>query len=231
MLVLPERMKVLAELAKEYKTIADIGTDHGLIPNYLVSHNPSIKVIATDISEKCLAKSIKTSKLYGTEGQISHRVGDGLEPLEGEQLDCIIIAGMGGLLISDIIRRDLNVVKETGLLLLQPMNASELLRNNLRDLNFDIVGEELAKEEHRVYEILIVNPHQKWMTNLYIDGKISDKLLKPRHRHLNDFVQWRLRELHSIKDELINANSLKAKNKLYEIELEIEKWEAIRRES
>ncbi|MDD6735116.1 MAG: class I SAM-dependent methyltransferase [Clostridiales bacterium] len=130
---------------------ADIGTDHGYIPIKLAEKG--MKVIATDINEGPLGAAQKNAEKYGA--NISLRLGAGLEPLLPGEADCIIIAGMGGELIQNIISADLEIARHA-LLLLQPMNSQYELRNFLRENGFCIEYEDLAAEGHKIYNLFVV---------------------------------------------------------------------------
>ena len=130
--------------------IADIGTDHAYIPIELAKLGKS--VIATDISEGPLKNAKKNTENFGF--QISLRLGGGLKPIKSGEVDEIIIAGMGGEMIKKIISEDY----QNGFsarLLLQPMNSQAELRKFLLENGFRIVGEDLAREGFKIYNLII----------------------------------------------------------------------------
>ena len=136
------RLKTIAKMVDEGSKVADIGTDHGLIPNFLVNENISDFVICSDISEDSLNKSISLVKDMHNEEKVFPRVGNGLEVLSESEVDTVIIAGMGGQLISDILKKDIELVKNFKKLILQPMQGQHLLRKYLYKNNFKIINEQ-----------------------------------------------------------------------------------------
>lgn len=226
---LSQRVKKIIELAMPYQSIADIGTDHGHVPNHIFNLNPDKKIIATDISKKCLDKSIGIASNHDA-NKIDHRIGDGLEPLTEGEVECIIISGMGGMLIKSIIERDEKVARSSKCLLLQPMNASEELRKYFKEKNWGIVGEELVKEGRRVYEIIIVDPHRPFTDPLLVGGKLGFLCKVNKHPLLNDYITWRLSELYRILNLLEQRENIKNKDRLEEVKREIKAWEENRHE-
>ncbi len=102
---LSNRLLEVANFVPKDSIVADIGTDHGYIPVFLVENNISNKVIATDISEKSLDKTVNYIKELNLRNNIEPRLGDGLETIKPCEVDTIIMAGMGGILIIEILEK------------------------------------------------------------------------------------------------------------------------------
>ena len=79
---LSNRLLEVANFVPKDSIVADIGTDHGYIPVFLVENNISNKVIATDISEKSLDKTVNYIKELNLRNNIEPRLGDGLETIK-----------------------------------------------------------------------------------------------------------------------------------------------------
>lgn len=88
-----------ASLVKKNGVVADIGTDHGYLPIYLISAGISSKVIAMDVREKPLERAAMHIKEADLSEKIEVRLSDGLDKLEEKEADTITICGMGGRLI------------------------------------------------------------------------------------------------------------------------------------
>ena len=101
------RLKIICDLVDYNSIVADIGTDHGIIPIELSKKSISKKIIATDISKNSLEK-LEQKLLYNNNiTNIDTRVSDGLDCLEEFEVDTIIISGMGGILIKEILEKNL----------------------------------------------------------------------------------------------------------------------------
>lgn len=146
--------KIISFIEKEDK-VADIGTDHGFVPNFIVNENISNYVISSDISENSLKKSIELTLEYNNCDKIQNRVGPGLKVLEASEVDVAIIAGMGGLLISDIIKDSLDIAINLKKLILQPMQAKRDLRIFLYEKGFEIIDEAIIYEDKKYFEIIV----------------------------------------------------------------------------
>ena len=160
-LKLSNRMQKIVSLIGKTDVVADIGTDHGYIPNYLIENGIAKLVYATDISADSLGKNIEFSKLRGNSDSIISRVGDGLKPIENEKINTVIIAGMGGILISQIIENSIEFARGIEYFILQPMTASYELRYYLYQNDFNILREEIVEDNDKIYEIMYVKNGEK----------------------------------------------------------------------
>ena len=153
--MLSPRLKALAMEVSIGARLADIGTDHGLVPVYLAKNQIVTKAIATDMSEGALQKAIDLIKMERLDDIIETRLGPGLEVIEPGEVDTIIIAGMGGKLITEILDEGKDVLKSSKKLILQPMNAQQLVRRWLIEQGYKISNERLVKDGKYIYEIIV----------------------------------------------------------------------------
>lgn len=147
------RMNSIINFLETCGTVADIGTDHGFIPLEITKRGLAKKVIATDISGPSLKKTEELVKVYNLEAFIETRVGDGLTVIDEDEVDSIIIAGMGGVLISEIIDKSYEIAKKAKLIL-QPMTAEAELKDYLINNNFTIVDEFLCLDANKFYQTI-----------------------------------------------------------------------------
>jgi len=153
---LSDRLQLIADEIIVGETMADIGTDHGFLPLYLMESGKCPHVIMADISKGSLAKADENCKLAGPGKTYDLRLGDGIDVLEDGEVDVIVIAGMGGLLIRDIL--DWNVKKSRSMsrYIFQPRNKVGALRYWLYSNGFSIEKESLVRESKYICEILTV---------------------------------------------------------------------------
>lgn len=149
---LPPRLKVIADSVSSSGIVADVGTDHGYLPVYLIREKGLQKVIATDVNKDPLAKAQRIIFRHKLTDQIELRLGDGLKVLEPGEADTIILAGMGGILISDLLDSSPEVAKSAKMLIAQPIQAVSGLRQYLWQSGYRICSEKLVQEKHRFYE-------------------------------------------------------------------------------
>ena len=155
---LTDRLQKIADEISIGETMADIGTDHGFLPLYLWEKGISPSVIMCDVSEPSLAKAKAAAGAYQFGHELDFRAGDGLTVLSAGEVDAVVIAGMGGLLIRDILARDMEKTCSFGKFILQPRNHAGLLRHWLRANNFDIVKNQLVREGKFICDIITVIP-------------------------------------------------------------------------
>ena len=98
-----ERLTAIANLIQG-GAVADIGCDHGKLGYYLVSTDRADKVIATDISAPSLRKASELAFDNGVTEIMETRLGDGLSPIKSEEVDTVVIAGLGGDVIAEILK-------------------------------------------------------------------------------------------------------------------------------
>lgn len=151
---LPARMMSIVNYINPGSVVADIGTDHGLIPVYLVREGLASRVIAADINQGPLDTARKNVFEAGLADHISLRLGDGLEILQPGEADTVIIAGMGGGTISGILARGQSIQISLKQLVVQPMVDSGQLREWLVSNGWKIAGEDIIKEDQRLYEVI-----------------------------------------------------------------------------
>ncbi len=152
MYILSERLKVIAEQIKGGR-IADIGTDHGYLPIFLVSNRNADKVIACDLREKPLKNAQSNIEKSGAQN-IELRLCDGLDGIKENEVDTVIIAGMGGEVISGIIERCNWIKSPCYTLFLQPMTAADTLRTYLADNGFSVLGETAVLDSDKLYSVM-----------------------------------------------------------------------------
>ena len=156
MIKLDTRLKMAAEEVRKGKRIADIGTDHAYLPAYLIENGICPSAIAADIGKGPLENAKKVvSSSKDLSDKIELRLSDGLKEIEENEIDDIIIAGMGGILIAEILSAAPWVKNESKRLILQPMSHAEDVRKYLCENGFEIIKEKASTDGKHNY-ILIV---------------------------------------------------------------------------
>ncbi len=151
-MAISERLKLIADLVTEGNVIVDIGTDHGYVPIYLLQKNKVSKAIAVDKSQGSLSKAKQNAERFHLD--IDLRLGDGLAPLAPNEAQTIIIAGMGGILMINILEAHKKVSLSAKELILSPHRDADLVRGFLKDYGFEIVYDEKITDKKKSYTIL-----------------------------------------------------------------------------
>lgn len=156
---LTARLKLVKSFVREGRTVADIGTDHAYLPVYLVNSGICPHAVASDVREGPLERAKMTAEAYKASEKIDFYLTDGLEGINETQADDIVIAGMGGELISEIILKCGWLKNSDKHLILQPMTAQEELRAFLCKSGFKINKEAVALEKQGQKCYLVISAY------------------------------------------------------------------------
>ncbi|MDF2948970.1 MAG: hypothetical protein K0R07_995 [Sedimentibacter sp.] len=181
------RLECIKSMVSECSVAADIGTDHGYVAEMLLQDSKCERVIATDINEGPLNRAIEHLNSVELNSKCDFRLGSGLTVLNEKEADAIIIAGMGGELISDIIETSKNIALQAKELILQPMTTGNKLRQYLYENGFKIIDENIVKELHHYYFIIKAVPGKEEIKD-EIYYEISKKVLEKKDPLMNEYM-------------------------------------------
>lgn len=150
---LTNRLKVAADFVRSGRKTADVGTDHGYLPAFLVLNGITNSAIAADIGIGPLDNARKTVEKHGLEDNIQLILSDGLEKIPHDTEE-IIIAGMGGTLIAEILSKAEWIKNENIHLILQPMTHSQDVREFLSKYGFYIDDEKTTEDSGKAYIVI-----------------------------------------------------------------------------
>ncbi|EHJ28724.1 hypothetical protein HMPREF1123_00893 [Clostridioides difficile 050-P50-2011] len=225
-LKLTDRLLKIASLVSDGKKIADIGTDHGYIPVYLLKEGKVPFAVLADVNKGPLDNAHKEVIQNNLLDKVDLRLGSGIEILEIGEVEEVIIAGMGGILISELLEAKKEVAHNVEKLILQPMQAQEELRYYLLNNGYEILEEVLVREDFRIYEIIVAKYTGK---NTIIEDEIyyevGIKLLENKDSLFNDFIEKKIKTYSSIVNKLEGKNGEAIDKKRKESEVVIKKLE------
>ena len=216
---LSKRLNWIIEKLNKVDIIMDVGTDHGYIPIYLVKNNIASKVIASDINKDPLKKAKINASLDGVLDKIDLRLGGGLSPLNNKEANAVIIAGMGGNLIRDILENDLDKVKNLEYLILQPAQNPEVLRKYLYNNNYEILEEDICLDENKYYEIFKVKYKKgDYITLEDIFYEISPEMLSKKSPVLKAYIESKIEKNKRVMEFIIDntKHAIERKDELRE---------------
>lgn len=153
MLDLSIRLKTIATLVPNGARVCDIGTDHGYLSIYLKQSGIADLVIASDIRPDPLASAKRNIEKINVTG-IELRLGNGLQTVREAEVDTVIIAGMGGEVISGILNNCDWIKQKEYTLILQPTTSAEVLRKFLYETGFETEEEIPLFENGKLYAIM-----------------------------------------------------------------------------
>lgn len=229
---LSKRLAAVTALVSPGNRMADIGTDHGYIPIYLLENNICPKAIAMDIRKGPLQRAQEHIREYGLEDRIETRLSDGTAALHIGEADTLVIAGMGGNVMIHILEDGYEVIKKMRECILQPQSDIGRIRCYLQKRGYQTVAEDMVLEEGKYYFIIKVIPDadldynditpdsgQKVMQDAdneiyYLFGKL---LLEQRHPVLKQFLDKKLDKICNVMQN-IKEKADTGRQKLPELE-------------
>lgn len=144
------RLELIAKQIKKDERVLDVGTDHALLPIFLIKNNITNKVSASDINDKPLEFALNNIKNEGLEGKIPLILTDGLDNINVDDFDVIVIAGMGATTIGEIITKR----EFAGRYLIHSTTHIPDVRRYIQEIGHTITNE-WVDQEGRIYNILI----------------------------------------------------------------------------
>lgn len=221
-----ERLKVTADKVKPGSFAADIGTDHAYIPIYIIKTGICDKAIATDVRTGPLERAKTNVRMYGLENNIELKQGWGLEPVYYDNIDCAILAGMGGYLICNILMRCRQKADKIDYFVLQPMQFTGVIRKYLYCNGFRIYDESLVKENNKIFEIIAAeHGHDNIDNEIYYD--IGKSLIDKKDPLLGEFIQKKMDEINCILEKINPAKSDNGYKKIQECRMKLDEYEKI----
>ena len=222
---LSKRLKRIAEHVDKCESVADIGTDHGYIPIYLVKEGICKKAIASDINKGPIEKAKVNVAFEGVSNKIKCLLGPGLNPLKVGEVNGVILAGMGGNLTRDILLADMDKVKKYDFIILQPAQNPEVLREFLYKNDYEIIDEDLIKDEGRFYELFKVKYNENSEKLVFEDElyyEVSPLLREKNHSLFKEFREEKINRCETILS-FIKEDTEAAKKRKSDLEEKINK--------
>ncbi|ABJ72707.1 Predicted SAM-dependent methyltransferase [Lactococcus cremoris subsp. cremoris SK11] len=156
---LSKRLKAVADYVDKGAKLADIGSDHAYLPTYLVQKNEVEFAVAGEVVKGPFEIAKNHVAQANLKENIQVRLANGLAAIENvDKIDTIVIAGMGGILISEILEAGKGKLSSVKRLILQANNHEDTLRQWLTEHQFVIKAEQILLEAGKFYEIIVAEP-------------------------------------------------------------------------
>ena len=201
------RIDTIVSLINDNDLVADIGCDQVEVGIKLAKRG--IKSIASDISDNVIKKAKEKVKTLGLEDYIDLRTSNGLNKINDNEVNTLVIAGMGAYTIIDI----LNTNKRFNKIITISNNHNDLLRSKMNEYSYKVKEEVIVKESNIYYNVIVFIPGKKKYTE-------EELLLGFNHKDLNMFNEWKnyLLNKYTIINRESKGNNLEAKQILKYLE-------------
>lgn len=224
---LSSRLQKVASIIPENSRLADIGSDHGYLPVYLLLQDKISFAICGEVAKGPYQQTVNEIKKAKVEKKAIVRLEDGLKAIDKhDAVDIITICGMGGKLICDILEKGQDKLTPNTTLLLQPNVNESLVRQWLMTHCYTIIKEDIVEDHHKRYEIIYAKKAEKKQTLMDYELFFGPYLLQEKNQVFCDkwtFVyQTRKKIIAQLKT---SGDKHKEKIERFEKENEwIEKW-------
>lgn len=206
---LSDRLKCIADMVIPAEPMADIGTDHGYIPIALLAEGIVPFAVLSDINQGPLDIAGSNVRYCGFDSSMySLRLGSGLDTLEKGEVSSVVIAGMGGQLIEQILEKDNEKSHSYKKFVLQPRTHANELRYHLSNNSFETIDYRLVKEKERICEVIAVKPVDYKVKS--DTALISGFLLRHGDPLLKEFVDAKIKTADAVLENLSNSGSTEA---------------------
>ncbi len=174
MIELSKRMQSVADMIQPCDAVGDIGCDHAFVSIYLVEQHRAKRVIASDVRRGPIAIAKRNIEAMNLSDQIEIRMGDGLDTIVPGEVNAVVLAGMGGMLMIDILERGEEVVTRCDQLVLQPQSDIEKVRRYLAEKGYHLADEQMLIDAGKYYNLLDVRVHEMVQKDEYDCSKLAD---------------------------------------------------------
>lgn len=187
------------------KPVADIGADHALLSIYMLQHNLIPKAIVTDIIKGPYERAKKAVNESPYRDKIDVRKGDGIKVLNPREVATVIIAGMGGDTIAQIISDDWDKAETYERFILQPMSRSYVVRQLLAERGWTLVEEKLVYENNKYFVILVYTPDDKPYKLTPLELEVGPILLRADYDYKLEYLNSFLNKYKNISQSLLES--------------------------
>lgn len=218
------RLMTAADMVSVGNAVADIGTDHGYLPIYLVQNNISGHVIAMDVNKGPLSRATANISQMGLADRIETRLSDGLSALKKGEAETITICGMGGKLMARIITDGFDRIDTTNELILSPQSEISQFREFLAFNGFETIEERMLIEEGKFYVLIkcrLTGKQDEPQELSEVHAAYGRYLLEHKNYALKEFLLKEKTKYVRLKQNLLNAPSENADARIKEIDHEL----------
>jgi len=224
---LSKRLEAIASMVPRLGAegcVADVGTDHGFVPIWLVQQGVCGRALAMDVRKGPLQRAREHILQYGLEKQIEPRLRDGLEKLRPGEAQAVVIAGMGGELMLRILREGGPVRDTVSHWILSPQSEPALFRHGLEELGIRIVEETMVFEDGKYYPVIHGVPGVMHYEREY-QYRYGDCLIRQKSPVLKELLERERSLYQGILGELAKQDGEGARRRRQEMQRELDEME------
>ncbi|MCI8566130.1 MAG: SAM-dependent methyltransferase [Lachnospiraceae bacterium] len=230
-MILSKRLATIVSFVPPAECVADVGTDHGYVPIYLIENGIASRAVAMDVRSGPLKRAAGHVRRQGLQERIDLRLSDGLDGLKPGEADTVIISGLGGPLMIEILKRGRRVAETIRHFVLSPQSGIPGVRVFLRENGYRIDKEAFVKDEGKYYTVMLA-VHGKSEAADDVEDRFGGWLLRQGDPLLREYLNREAARLHKLLNELADSPKEKTlrrceqvKQELAQVERALEKME------
>jgi tRNA (adenine22-N1)-methyltransferase len=201
-----KRLTMIADMVIKGKKAADIGADHALLPIYLIENNLAPQVIIGELGDGPYQRAWNAVQASSVKNRIELRQGDGLQVLDYGEVKSVVLAGMGGDTMVEILAHDWNKAASFRRFIFQPMSKAQILRQRLASRGWIIEEERLGLENGHFFQVIASRPANCPYLLKDLEIEIGAAVLKADDELKKGFIQVYLHKYERIYEELLGSS-------------------------
>ncbi len=220
------RLQAIADQIPLGARVADIGSDHAYLPTFLAQTGTSSFIIAGEVNDGPFQSARKQIKAADLERFVHVRKGSGLSVVDPNEVNTIVIAGMGGSLITQILMDGIDKLSGVTQLVLQPNVGEEMVRRFGLEHGWELVEEQIIEEDDRIYEILsfvkgdAYKPYREQQVPIELLLKVGPYLIRKKGYTFHKKWNIELAKRQQVLDQLKQSSNTTAVNRREKLEAE-----------
>ncbi len=200
-----KRLAMIADMVIKGEKVADIGADHALLPIYLIENQIVPRVIIGELGDGPYLRAWSAVQASSASNSIDLRQGNGLQILDYGEVKSVVLAGMGGDTIVDILSYDWDKAASFQRFVFQPMTKAQVLRQRLASRGWIIEEERLGTENGRFFQVIASRPANCPYILTDLEMEISAASLRADDELKRGFIQLYLQKYKRIYENLMGS--------------------------
>jgi tRNA (adenine22-N1)-methyltransferase len=216
MATLDQRLLTASQMIIPQRPVADIGTDHGHLPCYLIASGLAPRVIATEWGDGPFQQARERIGKSPWSDCIVVRQGNGLEALQKGEVETVVIMGLGGDLIAAMLKRDWALTASFARLVLQPMTRAGVVRRLLAQQGWPLLSEQVARVNGRFFILLSYQPGSQPYELTLLETEVGSQILQGRSNHERQYLIYCWRKFKKLYEGLALSKQADNRHKRHE---------------
>mgnify|MGYP000929332220 CR=1 FL=1 len=225
--LLSKRLLKTASCAYGSRRLADIGSDHAYLAKYLLDENAITYALCVEAAAGPYNRAKRNIDAYVRSGKADVILSYGIDDVSPEDTPCVVIAGMGGNMILDILSKNTDKLRQFKRIVLQPQNAQADVRRFLHKNALEIIHEDIVHERDKFYEIICASPSDNVTLREDIFYEIPLLCVENNTCEIEKFIEYKKNKLYDIINSCKDKNTSLSRRRITDAKSKIKQLEEI----